>query len=445
VIAVALLWALLQPFLSVTLFFTGDEPNYLISTVSFLRDGDFNLVNNFREQHAREFGGEYATRDLKPQWYPHLDFPVIPAEHGTAFPIAIAPAYALGGVTGVRWFLIALAGGACLLVGFATDSLTGARWAGSVAALLLATTPAWQMSASRVYPDALAGFLVSAALCALTRSPANLPHFVAGLSIGLLPLLAVKYAAIAVPIAAATLVIASRSLGLYSGYAAAIALSLANIAFFHDQGALGGNFLATQPHIFGFPEFGRYWKQWFDSHHGIFVYQPYTILALWAVIFAIRRVRPAAALRREQPREILLAGLALAVLGYTGIHAFWLSSPGWSAPGRYLAALLPVICVLVVCWAAQNDTYRRLRLSLLAASAVFSLAFLLEAMRRKVQPDFAFRQWSDMFPAYWESWHTYPTPVTAQVGAGPYLLILFIAATKAAAFYRAKAKALSGT
>jgi hypothetical protein len=443
IVAVALLWIVLQPFFSVMLFFTGDEPHYLLSALSLVRDGDFNLVNNYREHQAREFGGEFATKDLTPQWYPHLNFSVIPAEHGTVFPMVVAPMYALGGVMGVRWFLIVLSGLTCLLVGAATDLIVGVRWAGTLATLLLATTPVWQMSASRVYPDALVGFLVSVAVWLLVRGltgrPSALQSFTAAFCLGLLPLLAIKYVAIAAPIALATIALERKNRALIAGYLAALAAGVVNMIIFHDQGALGGNFLATQPHLFGAPEFRRYWKQWFDSHHGLFAYQPYTILVLWAGVYALRRIRPQALIRQEQPRETVLAGLALAMFGFTLIHAFWLSNPGWSAPGRYLAALVPIICILVAAWATQNDRFRPLRLTILCLSAAMSLVVLLEALRRNVQPDFILRGWVNLFPTYWGSWHTHPRPVSAEPGVGPYLLVIFIVVTKMMASRRAPA------
>jgi hypothetical protein len=202
---------------------------------------------------------------------------------------------------------------------------------------------------------------------------------------------------------------------------------------------LGGNFFETQPHLFGLPEFGRYWIQWFDSHHGLVAYQPYTILALWAAVYALRRLGPRALLGREQPRDTILAGLALATFGFTLVHAFWLGSPGWSAPGRYLAALLPVVCVLIAVWAAQNDRFRRVRLGILSFSAAMSLVVLLEALRRKVQPDFIFRAWVDLFPKYWDSWHTYPHPAPHQPGVGPYLVVAVIVVTKVVASRRTSA------
>src|SRR5262249_41137239 len=120
---VLLLMAIVQPFLVGILYFTGDEPHYLLATVSFFRDGDFNLKNNYQQEHFREFGAEF----LSPQWGNLNKDAVIPAEHGTVYPLLIAPAYAIGKDQGVRSCQILLAFACCLLLGWLVDILTGNR------------------------------------------------------------------------------------------------------------------------------------------------------------------------------------------------------------------------------------------------------------------------------------------------------------------------------
>lgn len=443
-----------QPFLASRLFFTGDEPHYLLAAVSFLRDGDFNLVNNFRERHYRQFGGVYEKEELKPQWVPTLDHPVIPAEHGTSFPLVIVPAYRLAGVTGVRTFLVVLAALTCLLVGSAADALTGRRWAGTLAALLLAVSPTWQMQASRVYPDILAGFLASIAILFIVRqavSPSRSVSFggsfATGLCLGLLPILYLKYVVLAAPLALAALVASgmAKSKGFYAGAGGALVLGVVDFVLFGSQGAGAGNFARTHPYLFAIVgASGRYWKQWFDSHHGLFVYQPYTLLALWASLHYLRPVY-APNLRNflrdeHNTREKVLLCLAMAALAYTGMHGVWTAAPGWCAPGRYLAALLPVLCILIAAWATQADAFRTVRLFAIGVPGVLVLGFPIGAIRRTVQPDFIFRSWIDLFPRYWDSWHNFgPQFKPDQVGGGVYLCVAFIVLTKVAAgFYRAR-------
>jgi hypothetical protein len=79
------LWMLVvQTFFWTRLYYTGDEPAYMMSVLSFVQDGDFNLFNNYLQGDANliEYPGQ-----LHPQWS-HLGYrqaSLIPAEHGTAF------------------------------------------------------------------------------------------------------------------------------------------------------------------------------------------------------------------------------------------------------------------------------------------------------------------------------------------------------------------------
>ena len=426
-LVIALFMAALQPFMIGNLYFTGDEGHYMLAAMSYVRDGDFNLANNYRERQYTEF----TDQPFAPQWVP-VDTPVIHAEHGTALPLVIAPAYALGGIRGVQVFLLVLSFVACLLTGGIVDRATGNRTAGTAAAVLLATTPTWAIQGSRAYPDIVVGLLFAVALLCLFASPSSrMAAAAVGFCSTVLPVFAIKYGLLGAPLLVAALAIPEfrRNAGLYAGAAAAVALGVWNVARWGAASAIGGNFIATQPHLFGFEGmFGRYWKQWFDSHHGLFVLQPYTILALWAAVHFGRRV--------EDKR---LAGASAAVLAFTGMHMAWLSNPGWSYPGRYLAALLPAIAVLVVCWSLQCDAFRRVRTALIAASALFGMALLVLAWSRGYQPDFAFRPWTTLFPKYWPSWHNIGATAThTEPAEGPYLMLALIAGTKWAAAWRTR-------
>src|SRR4051794_35239654 len=92
-VALLLLWtAAVQSFFWSRLYYTGDEPHYLMSAISFLEDGDFNLYNNFMRGDQRKIG----YPELAPQyWFLEVreNPTLVPAEHGTVFPILIAYPY----------------------------------------------------------------------------------------------------------------------------------------------------------------------------------------------------------------------------------------------------------------------------------------------------------------------------------------------------------------
>jgi len=65
--------------------FTGDEPHYLLGAISLVKDGDFNVYNNFANQDYREFGYE----QLRPQ-RGEIRPGVLITEHGIGFPALLA-------------------------------------------------------------------------------------------------------------------------------------------------------------------------------------------------------------------------------------------------------------------------------------------------------------------------------------------------------------------
>ncbi|MBC8167743.1 MAG: hypothetical protein H7Y20_17970, partial [Bryobacteraceae bacterium] len=241
------LMALIQPWFAAKLFFTGDEPHYLLSTLSFLHDGDFNLRNNYELQHYREFGYT-AGLNPQPQFGKTLKDELIPAEHGTIYPVFIAPAYALAGEMGVRWFQIMFAFLGCLLIGGAVDLLTGNRLIGSLSTVLLALSPTWQMQASRIYPDIFIGASAALIIFFLARQaarPDRRPAAYEGLAMGflivLMPVMYVKYGVLAAPLALTAFSLRAFRMRpwLYAGALVAFLVAALNLYFYGDQGALG--------------------------------------------------------------------------------------------------------------------------------------------------------------------------------------------------------------
>ncbi len=120
---------------------SGDEPTYLMTTISLLKDGDFNECNNFRQRDEQGFyPASYWQPGVTPpqgyQGWPNMTYPLpvqweqieppsrrcastdpatpLPADgsqseaytwHGLGLSILIAPAYALGGRLAVVFFL----------------------------------------------------------------------------------------------------------------------------------------------------------------------------------------------------------------------------------------------------------------------------------------------------------------------------------------------------
>jgi hypothetical protein len=431
-----LLWTVaVQIFLWGKLYYTGDEPHYMMSVLSFVTDGDFNEFNNYQRGDQALIGHP----NLKPQWamYGFAKPDLIPAEHGTVFPLMIAPAYKLGGLGGVRVFLVLLSAAGCLLTAAFVDALSGSALAGTLGLVLLALSPTWQMQASRIYPENIAGVFTMIVLLLFGRHVARpdrrmsaLSVFALGFLTAFLPVLYVKYIALgaALGITALLLPEVRKRPALYAGVSLAVVVGAVNIYLWGDEGAVGGNFGSTLPHLFaigGF--FERYWKPFLDRHHGVVPYQPYVLLVLWAGVWMLKPP--------ENRRATVLFGTGLAALFYTAMHGVWTTGPGLSMPGRYFAAVMPVFCAAVAIWAMQLDELRRFRLAIVGCGAAVSVAFYVASIANHLPPYFVLQPYRLLFSRYWDSWELNSAQEVTGVGLVGYYIAVAVLLTKAGAYF----------
>ena len=124
---------------------------------------------------------------------------------GVGFAALIAPAYAIGGATGVAIFLAAVAALAFVLAARLARRIVPEPWA-TAAALVVGLSPPVLAHATAVYPELAAGaMLAGAVLCALrVRERPDLGSAVVGATLlALLPWLGPKYLLPAAPVAVA--------------------------------------------------------------------------------------------------------------------------------------------------------------------------------------------------------------------------------------------------
>lgn len=413
------------------MYYTGDEPSYLLSAHSFVHDRDFNLFNNFtnKDWTAIEFPDE-----LKPQGLVAQKPGLIPSEHGTAFPFLISPIYALGGVSGVRFWLIGIAFASCLVCSGILDALNMSRIAGTIGGGVLALAPTWQLLASRVYPETTAALFLLLAVLLLARghrdSSAFTPRWEAaltGLFIGLPPVLYLKYAPLSAGIGLLALAIPAirRKPALWIGLLGAILLGLVNIGLFAEQGALGGNFGGSQ--FFqrsGF--FYRFWYLFFDRFHGILPFEPILIFSLWAIPFYLLRVR--------ERSSLILAGLGLALSFNLVMYGLWLSQPAWSVPGRYPAASLPLMAITSTAWLMRLDSLRPVRLVAASTLAAVSLSFYAVSFVQGTRLDLSLFFYRVHFPRFWVSWEDSGLGGVDPYNSVGYWMVGLILLTKATAY-----------
>ncbi len=378
----------------------GDEPHYLMTTLSMVKDFDLNLFNNYQAGHFRELG----YPELKPQWGP-LEGRIIP-EHGVGFPALLALPYLLGGVAGVKLFLVALSLATAWLLAALCDAFGCRRWVGTVAAALLCLSPSWLLHAGRVFPETSAGFFFVAAALALARSGLRLappgPALTLGLGLlcGLLPLLYLKYT----PLALALGLFALAQPGLrrrplfYLGLLADLALyalilwGVYGSELFWGTGGEAEDFTTR-----GMA--GRYGRQWLDANHGLLVLQPAYALA-GPALAGLLLLRGG-----SSPGGTLLAGSAL--LFYSLLHGLFTGQPGVSLPGRYLLASLPAQALLIGLWCGQDHLAARLCRWPLAGLGLAMLGFSLWCLAFGVSNPFRLNQllapqwYLGLFPALW--------------------------------------------
>lgn len=195
---------------------TGDEPFYLMTAISVVRDGDLDESNNYANRDYEEF---YPPDPLPSSWQGWPAFPrTLPphpaiteqeglySKHGLGLTLLVALPYELGGRTGavlvVMAFAILLAGQMYLL----------AREAGSPEpyALLVAVGLAIAMPlapyATLIFPEIPAALLIIYALRRLT-APINGTGrwLLTGAAIGFLPWLHQRFAVISVVLTLALL------------------------------------------------------------------------------------------------------------------------------------------------------------------------------------------------------------------------------------------------
>jgi hypothetical protein len=433
------LWTVLvQNFQWKLLYYTGDEPHYMMSVVSFILDGDFNNLNNYQRADYKRFGYDKLGPQFAAYGFKRPD--IVPAEHGTAFPILISPAFLVYGVDGVRIFLLVLSTAACLFLGAAVRMLSGSAVVGNLAAILLAISPTWQMQSSRIYPESTAGFMTAVVLFILARHAStperrveNVALFVAGLFTALMPLLYTKYAGLSAGLGLAIVLLPSIRIrpAIWIGIAVAGVLGAANVMVWGEEGALTGNASIHQTYNFAIEgAFSRYWRPLFDRHHGIVPFQPFIILFLWPMVSYLR---PPSGPDRE--KKTVLTGAAIAVLLYTVIHGIWKGGPGYSVPGRYLTAALPLMCALIAIWAMRIDRWRSLRLGLIGAGAVVAIAFYVVAMAKNTPPYYVLWNFTYLFPRYWDSWDAHSKLEMRPVIVRDWIIPLaLLTGTKAAAW-----------
>src|SRR4051812_21417393 len=137
---------------STTATVTGDEPFYLLTAQSLVSDGDLDLRDEYRHadvEMARFWDG---TKPLWKQMEPSAVGRLL-SPHDPGLAVLVAPAYALGGLEGVRRFLVVVWAAAMGCAALLARRLGVAPWACVLPACAVGAGPVGVVYASQVYPE----------------------------------------------------------------------------------------------------------------------------------------------------------------------------------------------------------------------------------------------------------------------------------------------------
>ncbi|MEX0868322.1 MAG: hypothetical protein WD011_01490, partial [Nitriliruptoraceae bacterium] len=173
---------------------SGDEPHYLLTTISLAEDGDLNVADETASGAYRQF----HEQTLRPQADTDTDRQVVP--HDPLLPALLVVPWNLGGWMGAKLAIALLAGALAALVVWTAVRRAGAGLGTALltAVVMIGTAPV-AVYGTQVYPEVPAGLVLLAGVAAAwDRRHRGHDVIVVGAVIAL-PWLAVKF----VPVAAA--------------------------------------------------------------------------------------------------------------------------------------------------------------------------------------------------------------------------------------------------
>ena len=330
----------------------GDEAHTLLTTVSLVDDGDFNLANNYASRDWLLFDGPVLTpkayvvggRLLEPQ--------------GIGFPALIAPAYAVGGIRGVEFFLAVIAAlGMAAAVSIARR-LAPDPWA-SGAVLAVGLSPPAVVAATTISPAAtIAALIAGAAALALRcrESVTRAAPLGAGLLLALVPWIGPVGLLPGAVVAVALFRWLRRRRRGWAGLVALELIFVSLVFYVTVNGRLFGGITplaaSNEPGApFGAESAADYFARlprlaglWLSPEVGILLFAPVLVLAfvsLWQ-LWHSRRERLARALPEAIDLEVAtgFAALICAAAVFTAVLLLpWFAD---RAPGEALATVLPV-------------------------------------------------------------------------------------------------------
>lgn len=320
-----------------------DEPFYLLTTVSLLRDGDLDLANDYQFRRYREFFDH--PEELWYQSNPMSDGRLL-SPHNIGLSVLVLPAYAVGGLDAAKAFLGLLGGVTVGLAGLLAYRATGRAKPSLLAAALVGISAPVFVYATQMYPELPAALLVTFGVWLLLAArPGTLTAVALALALSGLAWLGAKYVLVSSVVAAFALVrLQPRGRLVLGGL---LVLSAVGYAWFH-LATYGGltpysvNRLyegASTPELIGLHlELGnrlyRLVGLWVDAEFGLVRWAPVLLLAIPALLPMLMRPGP------TRWTWALVTGAQVVAAVFLSV-----TMRGWWFPGRMLVPVLPLLAI----------------------------------------------------------------------------------------------------
>lgn len=332
---------------------TGDEPFYVMTAISIVRDRDLDEFNNYANRDYDEF---YPEEPLPAAWrgwpaFPR-DLPPHPAiserdglhtKHGLGLSFLIAIPYAIAGRVGAM-LVVTLA--AVLLSGqmFLLARESGAQdQISAMSAIALAVTMPIAPYALLIFPEIPAALLIIYAVRRLSSSSNSTWQWLAtGAAIGFLPWLHQRFAIVSAVFAAILLyrIVLSRS---RSGAVALLPVALGGFSIIGYNLWLYGQFTQNTADHAGFSGLSGTLNGLggllLDAQWGLLVMAPLTLICIAAIPTWARANRRTATV------------VALTVSPYlliVGAYQVWWGE--WGPAARYLVPVVPLLAAPLATW-----------------------------------------------------------------------------------------------
>jgi hypothetical protein len=335
----------------------GDEPHYLVIAQSLLYDGDLKIENN----HRRGDFLQYVDRDLPPHYLKRGRDGEIYSIHAPGVATLLLPAFAVAGYPGAVALLAALSGLAVAVLWRAAYLVTTSAGAAWIGVIVVATSATFFLHTFTIFPDPVGAVLMAFVVWFLARVtivPATVSRIdllYVGAALAALPWLHTRFALLA---AAAGVVIAarlarpsSRAVARLAAFLAVPMLSaIAWLAFFYaiygtpDPSAPYGD--SRQTDLMWIPS--GLAGLLFDQQFGLLANAPALVL-----------LPIGGALAAPASRRLLIEYALVAIPYVAAVAAFAMWWGGWSAPARFLVALMPLaVLPMANVWATGNVALR---------------------------------------------------------------------------------------